>query len=253
MSNDLQDIERTIEADRSMLERTLTQLSSALSPEQISHTVAREVQARGGAIGHTVVDAARANPAGAVLVGLGVAALLAGPKRPQPEPAYDTRDRPTASGLSGADTLTGEFDQRVEAASAYIEKEPLAPRMRAALNKGLANLPAPARARVVKARESAIETQEKLDRQAAVAARKARSFHHRQPLSTAAIAAGVGAIAAALLPRTRTEDALLGSKRDALLEQAELTLRDEIAAASATGEAALREGMEAGYDRVRQH
>ena len=253
MSDDLQNIERTIEADRSMLERTLAQLSNALSPEQISNTVAREVQSRGGAIGHTVVDAARANPAGAVLVGLGVAALLAGPKRPQPEPTYDTRSGQTAPGMSGDDPLSGDFDRRVKAATAQEESAPLAPKMRAALNKGLANLPAPARERIVKAREAAIETQEKLDRQAAIAARKARSFHYRQPFSTAAIAAGIGAIAATLLPRTQTEDALLGAKRDALLEQAELTLRDEIAAASATGEAALRDGIEAGYDRIRRH
>jgi ElaB/YqjD/DUF883 family membrane-anchored ribosome-binding protein len=253
MSDDIQEIERSIEADRTMLERTLTQLSEALSPEQISGAVAREVQAHGGAVGRTVMDAARANPAAALLVGAGIAALLAGPKAPRGEPAYDTRSAPVAGGMRDTDPLSGEFDARVAAAEDASRKEPMAPRMRAALNKGLANLPAPARERVIKAREAAIAAQEKVDRQAAIAARKAKSLHNRQPFSTAAIAVGIGAVIAALLPRTRTEDQLLGAKRDALLQQAELTLRDEIAAATATGEAALRDGIEAGYERIRQH
>jgi hypothetical protein len=253
MSDNLHDIERNIEADRTMLSRTLSQLSQALSPEQISSTVAREVQTRGGTIGHTVLETARANPAGALLVGVGLAALIAGPNRPEPEPAYDTRSKPIVAGQSGQDPLTAEFDRRVAAAEDAADKEPLAPRMRAALNKGLANLPAPARRRVIEAREAAIAAQEKLDRKVSIAARKARSFHYRQPLSTAAIAAALGAVIATVLPRTRAEDEMLGAKRDALLEQAELTWRDEIAAATATGEAALRDGLQAGYERVRQH
>lgn len=253
MSSDVQELERTIEADRTMLERTLSQLSQALSPEQIWGTIAREVQARSGPIGRTLVESAKANPAGTALVGLGVAAVLAGPKRPKSEPAYDTRSKPLASGMSDKQVLTGEFDRRVAAAEAAQQSEPLAPKMRAALNKGLANLPAPARERVIQAREAAIAAQEKVDRSAAIAARKARSFYQRQPLSTAAVAAGLGAVAAALLPRTRTEDRLLGAKRDALLQQAEFALRDEIAAATVTGEAALRDGIEAGLARARQH
>ena len=150
--------------------------------------------------------------------------------------------------------LTGEFDARLRAAeSAGRDAEPQAPRLRAALNSGLGALPEPAREKVLKARRAAIEVQEKLDRKAAAAARKASRFHQRQPLSAGALALGLGAVAAALLPRTRTEDNALGAHRDALLQQAELTLRDELAAATATGEAALREGLAAGQDRLRQH
>lgn len=250
MSLNEQDLEKTIEADRGMLERTLGQLTQAISPEQISNTVAREVQARGGTIGVTVMDAARANPAGAVLVGVGLAALLAGPKRPQPEPPYDTRENPTSRGFSDRDTLIPEFDARVSAADSA---EPRAPKLRAALNAGLGNLPAPARERVLQARRAALDVQEKLDMKASQAARRARSYHHRQPLSTGALALGLGAVVAGLLPRTRVEDDMLGARRDALLEQAELALRDEIASATETGEAALRDGVEAGYDRLRQH
>ncbi|MFK7763832.1 MAG: DUF3618 domain-containing protein [Roseobacter sp.] len=253
MSSDVQNLERNIAADRSMLERTLSQLSKALSPERISETVAREVHARGDNIGQTVAGAARANPAAAVLVGVGVAALLVGPKRPQREPAYDVRTNRVAHGLAKEDVLTGEFDRRVAAADAAETSEPLAPKMRAALNNGLAHLPEGARNRVIQAREATIVAQEKIDHQAAIAARKARSFHYRQPLSTAALAAGLGTIVAALLPPTRTEDHVMGAKRDALVQQAELKLRDEIAAATATGEAALREGIEASYDRIRHN
>lgn len=249
MPVEMQDLERTIQADRSMLERTLSQLTHAISPEQISSTVAREFQARSGSIGPTVVDAVRANPAGALLVGAGIAALLIGPMHPATKPTYDRRDNKPVQGFSGNSPLSPEFDRRVEAAGS---QDPQAPRMRAALNAGLANLPAPARERVLKARRAAIDIQEKLDVKASIAARKARSIHHRQPLSTGALALGLGAVVAALLPRTKVEDELLGARRDALMQQAELTLRDEIAAATETGEAALREGVEAGYERLRR-
>ena len=184
---------------------------------------------------------------------LGVATLALGPKTPKPEPPYDTRNKPTAQDLSGRDPLTGEFDRRVADADAAQDATPKAPRMRAALMSGLANLPEPARKRVIQAREAAIDAQEKIDRQAAVAARKARGFHQRQPLATGAIAVGVGALLAALLPRTRTEDQMMGERRDALMQQAELTLRDELARAAATGEAALRESLDAGIDHFRRH
>ena len=68
-----------------------------------------------------------------------------------------------------------------------------------------------------------------------------------------AVALGLGAVAAAPLPRTRVEDDLMGAQRDRLMEQAELTLRDEIARARATGEAARRDGLEASTDRLRHH
>ncbi|WP_298845229.1 DUF3618 domain-containing protein [uncultured Roseobacter sp.] len=251
MSDSIRDIERDIETDRSLLERSLSQLAQALSPGQVSGTVAREMQMRGGAVSHAAIDMVRANPAGAALVGIGVAALLAGPKKRVPEPPYDTRSTAVAQGQSGDDPLSGEFDARVAAADAEQSSEPVAPRLRAALNDGLANLPAPARERVIRARKAAIEAQEKLDRKAGIAARRARSFHHRQPLSTGALALGLGAVVAALLPRTRIEDDLLGARRDALLQEAELVLRDELAQATATGEAALRDGLRAGQERLR--
>ena len=253
MSNDMNQLEHEIRQDRSMLEQTLGQLTTALSPERISSTVAREIDARGGALGQTAMDMARANPAAMLLVGAGVAALLAGPRKPNPEPPYDVRARQAPAGTLQDDTLTAEFDRRVAAADAAMDAEPRAPKLRAALNSGLANLPEPARRRVIKAREAAIDAQEKIDRQAEIAKRKARSFHQRQPLSTGAVALGIGAILAAVLPRTRVEDDLMGAQRDALMQQAELTLRDEIARARATGEAALREGLEAGKQRVSQH
>ncbi|WP_300030732.1 DUF3618 domain-containing protein [uncultured Roseobacter sp.] len=251
MSDSIRDIERDIEASRGLLERSLGQLMTALSPQQVSDTLAREMQQRGGAAVPAAMDMVRANPAGVALVGIGIAALLAGPKRPVNRPQFDTRSVPVAERQSGDDPLTGEFDRRVAAAAADQNEEPRAPRLRAALNDGLANLPAPARRRVIKAREAAIEVQEKLDRKAAAAGRRARSFHQRQPLATGALALGVGAVVAALLPRTRMEDDLLGARRDNLLQQAEFALRDELAQATATGEAAVREGVRAGYDRLR--
>ncbi len=249
MSKDISDLEREVEAERGLLDRALGQLSQALSPETVSASLSREFEARGGAIGKTAVDMARANPAGALLLGLGAAALLAGPRHPVQRPAYARGSNDTAEGRLRDDVLTDEFDARVAAA----EEGPRAPRMRAALNKGLANLPEPARKRILKARHAAITLQEKLDRSAAQAARKASRLHARQPFLSAAIAAGFGAIAASLLPRTQLEDETMGAQRDALMEQAELALQDELRRVGAAGESAVRSGMEAGYESLRSN
>lgn len=243
MSNDIDAIENRIETKRSMLERSLTQLSRAINPERVTQSVADEVQARGGELGRQAVDTVRANPAGALLVGAGLLALLAGPKRPANPPARTTKA--AAPGLAESDPLTGEFDRRVAAAEAQQHAEPKAPKLRAALHSGLANLPEPARKKVIAAREAAIDVQDKLDRKAAEARRRANSYHVRQPLSTGAIALGIGALVGAALPRTKIEDDRLGAQRDQLLQRAELALRDEIAAAAQTGESALRQGLRA--------
>lgn len=248
MSKDLNDLERNVENERGLLDTALEKLMDALSPERVSATLSDEFQSRGGALGKSAVDMARANPAGALLVGLGAVALLAGPKTPRNRPAYDRRNDGEVESHLRDDVLTDEFDARVAAA----EEGPRAPRMRAAINKGLASLPEPARKRVLKARHAAVDLQERLDRSASDAARKAKSLHASQPFLSAAVAAGFGAIAASLLPRTRLEDETMGAQRDALMEQAELTLRDEIHRLGDAGETAVRDGMEAGYDHLRR-
>ncbi len=250
MCDGLHDLERKIESDRSTLGRTLTQLSEALSPEQISDTVAREVRARGSTVGQNALDMAKANPAATVLVGVGLAALLAGPKRSEAKRPRDTGSPETAPGMIPDDGLNTEFDRRMAAAHAH---EPRAPKLRAAINNGLAQLPETASRRVVKARLAAVGVQENIDRRAAAAARKAKSFHQRQPLSTGALAAGLGAIVASALPRTRAEDDLMGAQRDALMQKAELVLRKEIARAEQTGDAAPHEGIATGAERSRPH
>ena len=250
MSKDINDLERDVETERGLLDRALGQLTEAMSPQRVSATLTNEFKARGGTLGKTAMDMARANPAGALLLGLGAVALLAGPRHPTNRPAYAKGSNDTPETRLRDDVLTDEFDERVAAAEAA---GPRAPRMRAALNKGLANLPEPARKRVLQARTAAIDLQEKLDRNAALAARKARSIHRRQPFLSAAVAAGFGAIAAALLPRSRFEDETMGAQRDALMQQAEFALHDELRRLGDAGGAAVRDGMEAGYESLRNH
>ena len=72
MSSEIKDIKRDASTHRDLLSRSLSQLSMALSPERIADSVAREAQRRVGPVGKTAMDMARANPAGALLVGLGV-------------------------------------------------------------------------------------------------------------------------------------------------------------------------------------
>lgn len=135
-------IEREIAAERDRLAQSLRELDARLSPEAI---VARTTDALRGPA-HSAGDLARDNPLALMLIGSGVAWLVASATRghdtrhPDPNrenhenhtpagpdygPAaatYDPRVKPTSPGLSRATAPMAGFDDRVAAADAAMRE-----------------------------------------------------------------------------------------------------------------------------------
>lgn len=106
-----------------------------------------------------------------------------------------------------------------------------------ALGRGLESLGEAARAQAIAARERVYIAR-------MTVASRARTEVEAQPLTAAAVAAAAGAALAWLLPRTETEDRLLGATRDRLLGDLKRLARHEAMQASD-----LAQGLSAAFRR----
>lgn len=246
--SDFQQIEREVAAERQKLAGSLDALSAAVNPDNIKQHASVLAEHYGGDLGRQAWGAARQNPAAFALVGAGLSLLFTGTgSRPETRVAAPAAVPPQ-------DALVG-FDARIAAADTEIKQEmtgmveqdtaPRAAWLRAKLNDGLEALPETARMRVLQARQSALQAQEKVEAQARITARKSRTFMHDQPLAVGAVALGLGALIGALLPSTRREDDLLGEQRDAVMAAAKSTLQEELDKAHNAARAAMSQSTSA--------
>ncbi|AUQ55291.1 hypothetical protein [Phaeobacter inhibens] len=236
-TSELTDLESEVARDRVALSKSLDTLAVSLSPDRIATQVSATASHYGGEISQQLLSTARANPAALALVGTGIALLMsgAGQRRaagPRPQPDVPIRTPATP------------------AVQPVASKDPSAKRLRAALEHGLDKLPPKARKQIRKARLAAIHIQEDLERRAAKLSRASQEGVAAQPLVAGGLAFGLGAIAAALLPQTRQEDALLGEKRDALMAEARDILQQEMRSLANKGETALHEQVSKGRDAL---
>ncbi|AUQ48934.1 hypothetical protein PhaeoP83_00625 [Phaeobacter inhibens] len=236
-TSELTDLESDVARDRVALSKSLDTLAVSLSPDRIATQVSATASHYGGEISQQLLSTARANPAALALVGTGIALLMSGAgqrrepgPRPQPDAPTRTPATPTVQPVAS--------------------KGPSAKRLRAALDHGLDRLPPKARKQIRKARLAAIHIQEDLERRAAKLSRASQEGVAAQPLVAGGLAFGLGAIAAALLPQTRQEDALLGEKRDALMAEARDILQQEMRSLANKGETALHEQVSKGRDAL---
>ncbi|MFV1463540.1 hypothetical protein VWX97_03845 [Phaeobacter sp. JH18-32] len=240
---DLTELETEIARDRVALSKSLDTLAASLSPERIATEVSATASQYGGEISQQLWSTARANPAALALVGTGIALLMSGAgKRRDPKGQAQPAGPVTAS--------TSAEMAHVPSPDAGQRKSPSARRLRAALDHGLDKLPPKARKQVRKARLSAIQIQEELERRAAKLSRASQDGIAAQPLVAGGLAFGLGAIVAALLPQTRQEDELLGDKRDALMAEARDTLQQELRKLANKGEAALHDQLSQGREAL---
>ena len=97
------------------------------------------------------------------------------------------------------------------------------------------------RARVIAARQRALE----MRRSAAQSMNQGRDattdFYNQQPLVAGALALAVGAALGGALPRTKTEDDLMGSQSDTLFDQAERIFEEEKAKALSVADSVKQE------------
>jgi len=129
-----------------------------------------------------------------------------------------------------------------------------ASRAREKLAHGTESLSAEARDRVVAARERAVEARRRSGRALrdgySRGQQSAADFFDSQPLVVGALALAVGAAIAGALPRTRTEDELLGEHSDALLAEAERIFDEERGKAERVARAALDEAQRVADEKL---
>ncbi|MCX7567716.1 DUF3618 domain-containing protein [Sulfitobacter sp. F26169L] len=95
------------------------------------------------------------------------------------------------------------------------------------ISEGTETLTEEGRQRVVEARRKAIEMRDSAARSMSDGADAAADIYDRQPLVIGALALAVGAALGGALPRSKTEDDLMGAQSDDLFDQAERIYEEE--------------------------
>jgi ElaB/YqjD/DUF883 family membrane-anchored ribosome-binding protein len=182
----LAEIERT----RHDMDSTLTAIEHRLTPGQLFDQGVAYLRESGG---HEFVQnlgtQAKNNPMPIALVGIGLAWLMASGKNPPAR--YGTSDYGPSLG-----ERAGELGHKISGTTHAVED-----RMRQARDT-LSSAGRTARERMNSARDS-------MD-----------YMMREHPLALGAIGVAIGAVVAAMAPRTRKEDELMGDTRDRLLDQA---------------------------------
>lgn len=236
----LSELEKRLDREREALAQSIDRLGDTLSPSRLSTEARETAETWGRTVGRQVWDATRENPAAFSLVGAGIALLLSGtgrrdeldgirPERSAPPTRSVVADPDPAISYPPAPPMPSRQPHRASAS-----------RMRATLHSGMSRLPPEAQRRVLRARRAAIEAQDAVERHASRVSYQARKLVNGKPIPVAAVAFGIGALAAALLPGTRREDELLGERRDVLVAEARNLLRHESEALGERARAAMK-------------
>jgi hypothetical protein len=266
------EIERSLERERLALAQSLVDLRDRLRPAALMDEGKAALMAQARPLVSPVLDrldgAVRAKPVAAAVAGLALAALLLGRKRDVPDaeaagavPAmagtkFEALTRWEDEGGPPADApVDPDEDWLHEAQGLRTRAERLLAQIDDAARRGLAPAGALARHRAdvlaalardttgalgkglesltEGARSQALQARERVYLQKLAVAEKSRKAVEGHPLTTGAVMAGLGALAAWLFPPTETEDNLMGEARDWLLQELNAALRTEVTNASA--------------------
>ncbi len=232
------EIEREVDAARNDLSASVDALQNRFSVETIVDTVMQSVSKNGGDVSRNLGRTLRDNPLPVILTGVGLAWLIAGSNQPsQPRPGYpDDRDIDRSGdriptdpvqpdrGSVDAPALTAQRDYGPGPSEGLASRDPatggaslsaspsFGDRARGALDSvkdGAGGLGRDARDRMDRTRHGALGAGTDM-------ADKADRFFRDQPLIVGALGFAVGLGIGGLLPRSDTEDDLLGSRSDAL-------------------------------------
>jgi ElaB/YqjD/DUF883 family membrane-anchored ribosome-binding protein len=247
-----------LERERGHLEQTINALRERLSVDRLLGDVMGYARAHAAPYVHALDGAVRANPAAAVMAGVGLAWLVLGRQgggRSSAESSLagtrtealarweDEGGQAAASPSAQDDSWIVEADRlrdtaasaldRIDDAARYLLRPAqeiaaeraevlatLATATRAALSRGLENLGREAQSRVLATREHAYAARLAVVRQGV-------ALIDERPIVVGAIGMAIGAAVAAALPRTETEDRLFGPDRDRLMIRARQVLRQE--------------------------
>lgn len=263
-------IEDQLERERARLASSVDELQDRMSIENLARDAMESLKSNAGSYTSAVDQAIRANPMAVVLTGVGLAWLIFGSTRkpkarmPKAEPynrweseggmVYDVDD--ARIGMPGEGSANDDEDWSHKAdglrakASAALKAIERAARdkanaardfaaeraavlsdftsgLKSSMSHGLSDMSDAARDRVMQARQAAYSA-----RIRAGNGRGVSGAVEEHPLVAGAVAMALGMVAAALLPRTETEDRLMGGERDRLMREAARLFEEEKARAA---------------------
>lgn len=265
MKNDIDHIQDGIEAERAELEQKLSALNDHVSVEALTAEAGQHLRAASGDVVQKLLERfgrnAQSHPLAVAAVGAGVSWLLsgAGARSSDPEPvmrrsmgAYNgpkpaegdpDRDTPvmvaTHSTKRPPEMLERVHDRASDALGAAQDQlsdlRQQANDMRSRIAEGTEELSAEARARVIAAREKALEVAQASGRKMRYAGQAGADFAKDNPLVVGGIALALGAaVAGALYMRhsAQTDDNAVADDSDAFSE-ADRVFEEELARARA--------------------
>ena len=216
MSNDtsrnIDQIEADIARSREDIDSTLNELQSRFTPGQLMDQGLHYLRHSGGSefisnFGATV----KYNPVPVALAGIGIAWLMASGHRSPPPAGSDYASTGAGSSLGNLGERSQDALHRASDAASSLKTR-------------LSDTAHASRDKLSSATSSARESAARISQGVSSAAHRARdgyqSMLHDQPLLLGAIGLALGAAFAAALPRTRTEDRLMGDASDRLSEEA---------------------------------
>ena len=220
------DILREIAATRGDMDQTLKAIEDRLTPGQLLDQ-GLEYARNSGAneFAHNLGSSVKSNPIPVALVGIGLAWLMASGRHSSPD---------SSSGTGAGSRVVEAKDRFSDAARGARDR---AGQAREAVAGTMHS-----------ARERLSRTAEGARRQAGHAREGYDWMLREQPLALGAIGVALGALAAALVPRTRTEDQLMGEQRDELVDAAKEAGREQLEKAKEVG----REAASAAKDEARR-
>jgi ElaB/YqjD/DUF883 family membrane-anchored ribosome-binding protein len=234
-----EDILAEIDRTRHEMDSTLSAIEHRLTPGQlVDQGVDYLRQSGANEFVQNLGSQVKYNPLPVSLVGIGLAWLMAASKR---QPDYDSAYGASSYGRLGE--RAGEMKDKVsqgvqsmrdrasgtaESASAKLgEMRERASSATQSAKERITSIGSSARARMERARGSA------------------DYMMHEQPLALGAIGLAVGAFFAAMAPRTREEDELMGGARDRLMDQAKEMGSEKLEQAKEAGKEKLEQAKQA--------
>jgi ElaB/YqjD/DUF883 family membrane-anchored ribosome-binding protein len=212
------ELEREIDATRAHMEKTLALLESKLSPgEWIDHAL-HLARRSGGEFTHNLSSQVQNNPLPTLLAGVGLVWLMSSANQPPPAHYPSSSSGRTRQAMRGASEGASEAGRRMrEGAHDLGERaHEMGDRARHAAHEAgdrMHGMADSARDRMRRMRASA--------RRSGYRARdRYEHMLHDQPLLIGGLGLAFGAALGAMLPRTRTEDELVGEYSDDVKQRA---------------------------------
>ncbi len=208
----LAEIERT----RHDMDSTLTAIERRLTPGQLFDQGVDYLRHSGGnEFVQNLGTQAKNNPMPIALVGIGLAWLMASGKNPPARYSYSSTESSHGPSLG---ERAGEFGSKASGMASDMRDK--ASGMASSTKSKISDTTQAVGDRIRQARNTLTSTGQSARHQVERARSGMDYMMREQPLALGAIGVAIGAIFAAMAPRTRKEDELMGDTRDRLLDQA---------------------------------